>query len=189
MTKASTAWWFRAIVFGQVDTSGHEDYTSAVAFTHTESYNPKRLAQIRQQTELTWKMADEGLARIHDRIDKLLTTSLTVFGLSVTALQLGRVAPSLTTYIAVGALVCSVGLLLLSRLPILRFAPTDLPQIVADSTNEVLKDPDDFEYQLAVNYYLARVECDIAASVLGRRMTISIVLLLLALALLAIALL
>lgn len=185
--SASSGWWFNAIVCGRIATEEHPEYIAAKAQIAAAVYRPSRLDDLRAQAELTWKMADEGLLRIHDRMDKLLTTCLAIFGLVVSAMQIGKVAPHLLTYLAVGCLVGASTLLLISRLPIQRFAPTDLHKIAHDSCLVPSENGDGWRFLLATNYYLARVECDISASVLSKRMAIVIVLLVLALLLLAAA--
>ena len=185
--SASSGWWFSAVVFGRIRTDEHPDYQAASRQMANAPYLPSRLKDIREQSELSWKMSDEGLLRIHDRMDKLLTTCLAIFGLVVSAMQIGKVDPTVVSYAAVLLLVLACTLLLLSRLPIVRFAPTDLYLIVGDSVTIDPNDEHDWSYQMAVNYYLARIENDIAARVLGIRMGITIGLLVLALLLLVVA--
>lgn len=183
-TNASTEWWIKAVLLGQFDTAEHSNYQAAKSFIEQQPYQPERLQSILEETKLTWQLADEGLLRIHDRMDKLLTTSLAIFGVIVAVLRIQGGELNLFSGLAISLLVLASSLLLISRLPIYRFAPSELPLLAGDSLKEP-DDEDEWTFLMARNYYLARIETDIAASVLSWRMALTIGLVTLALVSLA----
>lgn len=178
-------WWFKAVVFGQFDATDHSSYEHAKSQSKTWEYSSKRVGDLVKQAELNWKMSDDGLIRIHERMDKLLTTCLAIFGIVVSAMQIGKVQPNICSTAAVLSLVAACILLLISRLPIARYTPTELQKAAAES--HLIDDDSDWQFQSAANYHMAQVANDISASVLGYRMVIIITLVVLALLLLTVA--
>lgn len=174
MSRVSCRWWFNAVILGRIDTEKHPQYIDAKAQVDGAAYLQSRLDDIREQSELVWKLADEGLLRIHDRMDRTLVTSLAIFGLIVSSIKAGHIQNGSGTIIAIVLLIIASIVLLISRLPINRYTPTSLELIAADSCNIDPDEKSDWQFLMAKNYYLAKIECDIAAFALASRMQIVI---------------
>ncbi len=84
----------KAILLNVFDACKDERYVAAQNQSKTWEYNPKRVADIVEHAKLNWSMSDDGLKQIIARVDGLLTTCLGIFGLVVSAMQIGKVTPA-----------------------------------------------------------------------------------------------
>ena len=170
---SATCWWTRALALGDVNVDCHRSVTSAIAQLEQEPYLPARADELRTMSVEAWKMADEALLKVHARVEKLIALSMAIAGLLITLGQVGNKPINGWTGLAIAMFLLAIVLLVIGRLRLERYTPIDFVKLVKLSCSVDPDNKNEWTYLMATNTHIAKLQCDVQATVLHVRMTLA----------------